>query len=41
MNRRAFLTATTAAATVATLKGATAATVPPLGETGVPVRPGR
>jgi gluconolactonase len=40
MHRRAFITATAAAATVATLKGATAATVPPLGTTGVPVRPG-
>ena len=40
MHRRAFITATAAAATVATLKGATAATVPPLGTTGVPVWPG-
>ena len=39
MHRRAFLMTTAAAATVATLKGAAAATVPPLGETGVPVRP--
>jgi gluconolactonase len=39
MHRRAFLTTSAAAATVATLKGAAAATVPPLGETGVPVRP--
>ena len=39
MHRRAFLMTTAAAATVATFKGAAAATVPPLGETGVPVRP--
>src|SRR5208283_2105784 len=39
MHRRAFLTTTAAAATVATLKAASAATVPPLGETGVPVKP--
>jgi gluconolactonase len=39
MHRRAFLTTSAAAATVATFKSATAATVPPLGETGVPVRP--
>ena len=36
MHRRAFLTTSAAAATVATFKSATAATVPPLGETGVP-----
>jgi len=40
MHRRAFITATAAAATFAALKSAGAATVPPLGETGVPVRPG-
>ena len=39
MRRRAFLTATAAAATTATLKVATAATVTPLGETGVPLKP--
>ncbi len=39
MHRRAFLTATAAAATTATLKVATAATVTPLGETGVPLKP--
>ena len=39
MNRRAFLTATTAAATVATARAVAAATVPPLGETGVPQMP--
>ena len=39
MNRRAFLTATTAAATVATARAVGAATVPPLGETGVPQTP--
>ena len=38
MHRRAFLTATAAAATAATLKAATAATEGPFGETGVPVR---
>src|SRR5580704_19118921 len=35
----AFLTATAAAATAATLKAANAVTVPPFGETGVPIRP--
>ena len=39
MHRRAFITTTAAAATVATLKAAIAATVPPLGETGVPLKP--
>src|ERR1700680_3290807 len=39
MHRRAFLTTSAAAATVATFKGAAATTAPPLGETGVPVRP--
>jgi hypothetical protein len=39
MHRRAFLATTAAAATAVTLKGAAAATVPPLGETGVPTRP--
>jgi gluconolactonase len=38
MHRRAFITATAAAATVATLKGATAATVAPLGQTAAPLR---
>ena len=36
MHRRAFLTATAAAATAVTLKAASAASVTPLGETGVP-----
>jgi gluconolactonase len=38
MNRRAFLTTTAAAATAATLKTASAATVAPSGQTGVPLR---
>jgi len=38
MDRRIFLTTTAAAATAATLKAASAATVPPLGQTGAPVR---
>jgi gluconolactonase len=38
MNRRAFLAATAAAVTAATLKGAAAATEGPFGETGVPLR---
>src|SRR5271166_4377558 len=38
MHRRAFLAATAAAATAATLKAANAVTERPLGETGVPVR---
>jgi gluconolactonase len=38
MNRRAFL-ATTAAAAAVTIKAASAATVTPLGQTGVPTRP--
>ncbi|HXW41845.1 MAG TPA: SMP-30/gluconolactonase/LRE family protein [Xanthobacteraceae bacterium] len=38
MHRRAFLTTTAAAATAATLKAASAATVMPFGETGVPGR---
>src|ERR1700739_2342619 len=37
MHRRAFLTATAAAATVATVKSAQAVTERPLGETGVPL----
>ena len=36
MNRRKFLATTTAAATAATLKAASAASVPPLGQTGAP-----
>ncbi len=36
MDRRAFLTTTAAAATAATLKAASAASVPPLGQTGAP-----
>jgi gluconolactonase len=38
MHRRAFLTATAAAASAVTLKAATAAGVTPLGQTGAPVR---
>jgi len=38
MNRRAFLTATAAVASAATLKVASAATVTPFGQTGVPGR---
>jgi gluconolactonase len=38
MHRRAFLTTTAAVATAATLKAASAASVMPLGETGVPGR---
>ena len=38
MNRRNFLATTAAAATAATLKAASAATVTPYGETGVPTR---
>jgi gluconolactonase len=38
MHRRAFLTATAAAASAATLKAASAATVTPFGQTGVPLR---
>ena len=38
MHRRAFLTATAAAASAATLKIANAATVTPFGQTGVPGR---
>ena len=41
MHRRAFLTATAAAATAATLKAAHAVTERPLGETGVPLTPSR
>jgi gluconolactonase len=37
MNRRAFLATSTAGAAAATLGAATAATLPPLGETGVPL----
>ena len=36
MDRRTFLTTTAAAATAATLKAASAASVPPLGQTGAP-----
>ena len=38
MNRRTFLTTTVAAATAATVKAASAATVTPFGQTGVPLR---
>src|SRR5215468_2815663 len=38
MNRRTFLTTTVAAATAATIKAASAATVTPFGQTGVPLR---
>ena len=38
MNRRAFLAASAATATAATLKAAGAATEGPFGETGVPLR---
>jgi len=38
MNRRAFLATTAAAATAVTMKAASAATVTPFGETGVPLR---
>jgi gluconolactonase len=39
MNRRAFLAASAATATAATVKSANAATEGPFGETGVPLRP--
>ena len=39
MNRRAFLATTAAAATAVTMKAASAATVTPFGQTGVPTRP--
>src|SRR5262245_41686790 len=39
MNRRAFLATTAAAATAATMKAASAETVTPFGQTGVPLRP--
>src|SRR5437667_6785088 len=38
MNRRTFLATTAAAATAATMKAASAATVTPFGQTGVPLR---
>ncbi|HEX3402632.1 MAG TPA: hypothetical protein VHT74_20150, partial [Acetobacteraceae bacterium] len=38
MNRRAFLATTAATATAAAVKAASAATVTPFGETGVPTR---
>jgi gluconolactonase len=38
MNRRAFLTTTMAAATAASMKAASAATVTPFGQTGAPLR---
>jgi gluconolactonase len=40
MHRRTFLTAAAAATSVATLKAASAASVPPLGQTAVPLRAG-
>ena len=39
MNRRAFLATTAAAATAATMKAASAATVTPYGQTGAPLGP--
>src|SRR5262249_9696567 len=39
MNRRAFMATTAAAATAATLKAASAETVRPYGQTGVPLNP--
>ena len=41
MNRRAFLATTAAAATAVTMKAASAATVTPFGQTGVPTRVNR